>query len=128
MGTPQQQQPGTALPATPPVPVTPAPGSLLEQLMSMLDAAEAARDEAKQRAEQIRAGIAAEAARLAAEANGGRLPEGILIAGGPGWNGRIMRWHGSDTVFDKDRFETDYPGLLGKYRKPRKAFWDLRKA
>jgi hypothetical protein len=114
----------------PPFPVTPGPGSQLEQLMSMLDAAEAARDEAKQRAETIRAGIAAEAARLAAGANGGQLPPGILIAGAPGWRARIMRWHGDKTTFDAGKFEADYPGLLDlpRYRKPVKPYWDLRKA
>lgn len=121
MGTP----PRTAAP--PPVQVTPPPGSRLEQLMTMLPAAEAELAEAKQRADEIRAGIEADAAQLATGLNGGEIPFGIRIAGVLGLPARRMTWHGSDTTFDSAAAEADNPGLLARYRKYKRPYWKMDK-
>lgn len=119
MGTPN------TAPSPPPVRVTPAPGSRLEQAMSMLPAAEAALAEAKQRVDQLKAMTEEDAAREAAAINGGQLPGAIVIAGAPGVPGRRMSWHGGDTTFDAQRFEADHPGMLGGYRKLKKPYWKM---
>lgn len=118
MGAPQRVTP-------PPVQVTPPDSSRLYQLMSMLPAAEAALAEAKQAADQIKAGIESEAVQLASGLNGGQIPYGIRIAGVLGLPARIMRWHGSETTFDKDRFEAENPGVLARYRRPKKPYWKM---
>jgi hypothetical protein len=117
--------PGTAAP--PPVQVMPAPGSRLQQAMSMLPAAEAALAEAKQRADELKAVIETDAAQQAAALSGGPLPAAIRIAGAPGVAGRVMRWHGSETTFDAGRFEAEHPGVLARYRKPKKPYWKMDK-
>lgn len=118
---------GTPNAAPSPVRVTPAPGSRLEQAMSMLPAAEAALAEAKQRVDQLKIMAEEDAAREAAALNGGRLPGVIVIAGAPGVPGRRMSWHGGDTTFDAKRFETDHPGMMAPYRKLRKPHWKMDK-
>jgi hypothetical protein len=122
MGTPRSTVP-------PPVQVTPPAGSRLEQLMVMLPDAEAALAEAKQQADMIKAGIETEAAQLATAANGGTIPYGIRIAGVLGLAARVMRWHGSETTFNRDAFEADFPGVLDqdRYRKPKKPYWKMDK-
>jgi hypothetical protein len=118
---------GTPFAAPPPVRVTPAPGSRLEQALGMLPAAEAALAEAKQRVDELRSITEQDAAAQAAQLNGGQLPGAITITGAPGVPGLVMRWHGSETTFDKDRFEAAYPGVLAGFRKPKKPYWEMRK-
>jgi hypothetical protein len=118
---------GTPHAAPPPVRVTPAPGSRLEQAMGMLPAAEALLAEAKQRVDELRAITEQDAAAQATALNGGQIPGAIAIAGAPGVPGRRMTWHGSETTFDRDRFETVYPGVLAGFRKPKKPYWKMDK-
>lgn len=95
--------------------------------MVMLPDAEAALEEAKQHAGEIKAGIEAEAAALAAAANGGILPYGIRIAGVLGFPARRMSWHGKDRKFDAARFDADHPGMRDPYWVPKKPYWKMDK-
>ena len=127
MGTPYSQ-PAQPAAKPPPVFVTPEPGTPLEQLMTMLEAAEAELAEVKERVTDLQEKADAWGIHLATAANGGTVPGRIVIAGSAAWTGRNLTWHGGDRKFNRVQFDTDHPGLYERYMTDRKkAYWEFRK-
>ena len=121
-------QPAQPAAKPPPVFVAPEPGTPLEQLMTMLEAAEAELAEARERAADLQEKAEAWGIHLATAANGGVIPGRIIIAGSAAWTGRNLTWHGGDRKFNREQFDTDHPGLYERYMTGRKkAYWEFRK-
>lgn len=118
------EHPGTPVPR--PL-VIPPPGSRLEQLLDMRDAAEAVFKDAEANLKMVKEGIKAEAA---AEARrmlppDTDLPPVIDIAGDAHRPPLTQRWKCPRQVNGK-RLRADYPDLWDKYAEYGNGYWELR--
>jgi hypothetical protein len=112
-----------AMPPPPPavIPqVIPPPGSHLEQLLDMRDAARAAKKEAEDRLEAIDKGIEVEAAALAGPGHAI-----IDIAGSPHRKALRMRWHDGLWDVPVETLRTLYPAVWREAAKQGKGWWQL---
>jgi hypothetical protein len=103
----------------PPAIVTPQPGSRLEQLLGMLEAARAAAEEAQARYDAIDKGIKYEVAAL--------FPDRpvIGIAGGPGRPALVMRWHPGQWYAPVAMLRDKHPGVWDELKVQKRGWWGL---
>lgn len=100
--------------------VIPAPGSRLEQLLGMREAARAAFAEAEANLKAIEAGIRSDAAA----AFPGQAV--IDIAGAPSYRPALrLRWHDGKWTADAARMQAEDPRAWEKWRKQGKGYWQL---
>ncbi len=115
-------------PGTVPRPlIVPAPGSRLEQLLGMQDAAEAAVKDAEANLKMVKDGIKAEAAQAAQLLipEGTPLPPVIDIAGDAARPGLVQRWK-VPRKLNRAKMDADYPGLWDSYAEYGQGYWELR--
>jgi hypothetical protein len=111
---------------TPPAPpaaipqVVPPPGSRLEQLLDMREAANAALKEAEQRVEMIKAGIAYETTALTGPGHAV-----IDIAGAPHRKGLRLRYHQGQWDVPVEVLRTRYPAVWNAEAKQGRGWWQL---
>ena len=104
----------------PPLPqVTPVPGSRLEQLLDMREAARAALSEAQERLSAIKAGIMTDAA---AAFPGAAV---ISITGGPNRPALRLRWHDGNWYVPAETLRNKYQGVWDELRKRQRGHWQL---
>lgn len=109
-------------PKPPPLPVTPVPGSRLEQLVASYETLKARRDEAAAAFDDCAAAIKAEVrAAFPAEV-------AFAIAGSPHWPALRLTWS-RPWRLDSKRMRREDPQLYVRYavRRP-EGQWDLREA
>jgi hypothetical protein len=114
MSMPPAPAPSPAIPR-----VTPAPGSRLEQLMGMREAADAALAEAKAKVKAIEAGIMAEAAAAFPGA------PAVDIAGSPHWAAQRMRWHDGKLYVPAEALRTKHRDVWDELVQRGKGYWQL---
>jgi hypothetical protein len=110
---------------TPPAPpaaipqVVPAPGSRLEQLLDIREAARAAKNEAEANLDAINKGIETEVA--------GAYPGlGVIdIAGSPHRPGLRLRYHPGKWHVPAETLKTRYPQIWGAEAKQERGYWQL---